>query len=282
VSGPQGGASFPRVVTARDVKRQWGMKTALAVQAAAATHVGRRKQNEDSHGVDLRHGLFLVADGMGGYEGGEVASSLAAGTMLDFVARDARDPEGTWPIRAQPGRSYDESLLAAAVRAAHLEIAARREAADDRLLSEMGSTVAAVLCRGAEAVVAHVGDSRIYRLRGKELRQLTRDHSLQAEMAAAGLSWPHRNVITRALGIPSNHTPDVARLELAPGDVFLLCSDGLYEVTPDATLAALLEESEPEVAARALVEEALRRGASDNVTVVVVRVQSSTSSATSP
>src|SRR5437868_4355795 len=103
------------------------MNPALTVHAAAATHVGRRSQNEDSHGIDVRHGLFLVADGMGGYEGGEVASSLAAGTMLDFIARDARDPDGTWPIKAQPGRTYEECLLAAAVRAAHLEIASQRD-----------------------------------------------------------------------------------------------------------------------------------------------------------
>lgn len=257
------------------------MKTPLTLVAAAETHVGRRSQNEDCHGVDLRHGLFLVADGMGGYEGGEVASSLAAGTMLDFIARDARDPDGTWPLKAQPGRSYDENLLAAAVRAAHLEIAARRDG-EERVLCEMGSTVAAVLCRGSDAVVAHVGDSRIYRLRGGELKQLTRDHSLQAEMAAQGLQWPHRNVITRALGIPSNHTPDVARLGLEEGDVFLLCSDGLYEVTPDAVLASLLSEKDLGRAARLLVEEALKRGASDNVTVVVLRAQSSESPSTSP
>jgi protein phosphatase len=131
-------------------------------------------------------------------------------------------------------------------------------------------------------VVAHVGDSRIYRLRGGALQQLTRDHSLQAELAAAGLSWPHRNVITRALGIPSNHTPDVSRVVLEPGDSFLLCSDGLYEVTPDAVLAELLGDADLDRAARALVEEALRRGASDNVTVVVVRVQSSPSATASP
>jgi PPM family protein phosphatase len=258
------------------------MNPPLTVHAAAATHVGRRSQNEDSHGIDLRHGLFLVADGMGGYDGGEVASSLVAGTMLDFIARDARDPDGTWPIRAAPGRTYDESLLAAAVRAAHLEIAARREPLEENPLREMGSTVAAVLCRDHHAVLAHVGDSRIYRLRGGTLTPLTRDHSLQAEMAAQGLSWPHRNVITRALGIPSNHTPDVARLELLPGDVFLLCSDGLYEVTPDAVLAELLACGDPEAAARALVTEALGRGASDNVTVVVLQVQSSESPSTSP
>lgn len=260
------------------------MNAPLRLEAAAATHVGRRSQNEDSHGVDLRHGLFLVADGMGGYEGGEVASSLAAGAMLDFIARDARDPEGTWPIRAHAGRSYGENLLAAAVRAAHLEIAAHRARTDfaDNPLSEMGSTVAAVLARGRDAVLAHVGDSRIYRLRGGALEQLTRDHSLQAEMAAAGLSWPHRNVITRALGIPSNHSPDVRRLPLEPGDVFLLCSDGLYEVTPDAVLAAHLAEPDLSRAAQALVDEALRRGASDNVTVVLFRAQSSPPASSSP
>lgn len=255
----------------------------LSLDAAAATHTGRRSQNEDSHAVDLRHGLFLVADGMGGYEGGEVASSLAAGTMLDFVARDARDPEGTWPIPAQAGRSYGESLLAAAVRAAHLEIFQRR-GAEGEPLSQMGSTVAALLCRGSAAALAHVGDSRVYRLRGGALSQLTADHSLQAELAAQGLAWPHRNVITRALGIPSNHTPDVARLDLAVGDVYLLCSDGLYEVTPEPVLAELLGgPGGAAAAARALVEEAVRRGAHDNVTAVVVRVQPGSSSpSTSP
>ena len=251
------------------------MDTPLTLDAGAATHVGRRKQNEDSHGVDRRHGLFVVADGMGGYDGGEVASSLAAGTLLDFVAREARDPEGTWPIRSDRSRSYEENLLAAAIRAAHLEIAERRNASleTDRPLGEMGSTVAAVLGRGTTAVLAHVGDSRIYRLRGGTLEQLTADHSMQAEMAAHGIHWPHRNVITRALGIPLHHDPDLARLALVPGDAFLLCSDGLYEVTPEAVIAARLLEGTAEEAARALVAEAVSRGAHDNVTAVVVKVR---------
>lgn len=245
------------------------MGTTLEVDAGAFTHVGRRSQNEDSHAVRPTLGLFLVADGMGGYEGGEVASALTSASMCEFIEANQRDPEGTWPCKADRARSYEENLLRAAAQLAHREIAVRRLG----VLREMGSTVAAMLCRGARAVVGHVGDSRVYRLRQGALEALTRDHSMQAEAAAQGFHWPHRNVITRALGIDGRHDADLRTLALEPGDVFLLCSDGLYEVMPEAEVASLLAQGSAAQTAQALVEAAVQRGASDNVTAVVVRVR---------
>jgi PPM family protein phosphatase len=231
---------------------------------------GRRATNQDALCEAPPLGLFAVADGMGGYEGGEVASSLTVAAIEGLVERCARDPEGTWPVKARRPLSPDENLLRAAVVAAHQAIGARREGA----LSQMGSTVVAVLVRPAHLVVAHVGDSRLYRLRGERVEALTRDHSLWAELAAQGpvgprASFPYRNVITRALGLPGSSEADVATHAVEPGDRLLLCSDGLYDPLDDARLAASLRLA-PEVACEHLVQAAFDAGSTDNITALVV------------
>jgi serine/threonine protein phosphatase PrpC len=238
----------------------------VALDFGAATDVGGRMNNEDNLLVDPSLGLFLVADGMGGYEGGEVASQQAVESIRDFIARNQRDPGGTWPCREDRRRSFEENLLAAAIARAHEDLAVRRVGA----LAEMGSTIVALLAVPRRTVVAHVGDSRAYLLRNGRLEQLTVDHSLQAEMHSHGVSFPYRNVITRALGV-ANHSPDLLPVEMIGGDALLLCTDGLYEAVPEGELAGLLAASPASRAARALVERALALGARDNVTVVVVR-----------
>lgn len=235
------------------------------------SHVGRRSNNEDALLEARALGLFAVADGLGGYEGGEVASKLTVSTLEHFVAANQRDPQGTWPIREQKSRTFEENLLAAASVAAHREISARRTGS----LSQMGSTVVAALLRGERLTVMHCGDSRIYRLRDGVVSALTTDHSVWAEMEAAGLAgaranFQWKNQITRALGLEGHSSADVATFEVKRGDVYLLCSDGLYDPLAEPRLQEGLG-LDPESACRDLVSAAFEAGSHDNITGVVVR-----------
>jgi serine/threonine protein phosphatase PrpC len=233
--------------------------------------VGRRSNNEDALLDAPALGLFAVADGLGGYEGGEIASKLTVSVLESFVIANQRDPQGTWPIRELKSRTFEENLLAAAGAAAHREISARRVGA----LREMGSTVVAALVRGQQLTVMHCGDSRIYRLRAGEVTPLTRDHSVWAEMEAAGLAgdranFAWKNQITRALGLEGHSTADVATFEARRGDVYLLCSDGLYDPLAAPRLLTGLSLA-PEAACNDLVNAAFEAGSHDNITGVVVR-----------
>lgn len=253
---------------------------ALALEHAAASHVGRRDNNEDAVCVAPEHGLFAVADGMGGYAGGEVASAIVAHTLHSCFSR-ARAGAGTGTGTGtgtgaggvvDAGDDSGAQLITMAVRQAHDDVRARKVGA----LAEMGSTVAALVVRDGHAVIAHVGDSRVYRLRDGVLAQLTCDHSLAEEMRAAGGhvgdDFPYRNVITRAIGMREGARVDVVVSSLEAGDVFLLCTDGLTEGLDDDELAALLT-APPVTAAPALVRAAYDAGGRDNITAVVVRVR---------
>jgi len=245
------------------------------VESAAATHTGRRANNEDSFACCPELGLFAVADGIGGYEGGEIASRLVADSLAELVARTHRDPDATWPYAADPRRTLSENLLLAGVRFANRRVLERKQGP----LSQMGSTVAALLCEDGEAVVCHLGDSRVYRLRDGVLAQLTRDHSLYAELQARGADlppkeqYPHANVITRALGMADAISPDFWREPLRADDRFMLCSDGLVERLGPDEIAALLADARPARACRQLVDAAYEAGGKDNITCVVVRVR---------
>ncbi len=245
----------------------------MHLSSHAATHIGRRKNNEDAYARVPDLGLYGVADGMGGYEGGEVASGLAVKALTDFLARVRRDPDGTWPCREDKQRSLMENLVRAAALEAHRAIAEQRAG----LLSQMGATLAMVVCDGTRLAVAHVGDSRVYRLRGGVLTQLTRDHSVWEELKAAGRAPPERanfqfkNQITRALGIEGSHRADSSVHELLAGDTFLMCSDGLYDPVGDEAIATALAATSPEEACETLVVGAYDAGGSDNITGVVLR-----------
>ncbi len=246
----------------------------LKITYAGQTHTGRRKNNEDALLTRPDLGLFAVADGMGGYEGGEVASRAVVEAVEGFFRRTADDPDATWPFALDRAISWAENLLRVAVHLANKAVFARKEGN----LRRMGSTVAALLLSDGAASVGHVGDSRVYRLRDDALEQLTRDHSLYEEVAAASESppsradYPYANVITRALGTPCPD-PDLRREPLRPGDLFLLCSDGLTEKLADDELASIMEGDHLDRAVTNLVEAALESGARDNVTVVLVRVE---------
>jgi len=273
----------------------------LTIDAAALTTRGRRPNNEDSFCLEPALGLFAVADGMGGYEGGEVASRVAVTTLRDFYVRERTDGESTWPFGIDRGLTLGENRLAVAIRLAHREVVAQKVGP----LAMMGSTVAAIALDGIaipgpsagpvrdggagaapptsiDAIVAHMGDSRVYRLRAgaAAVEALTRDHSLWAELEAARApdlppreSFHLAHVITRALGMEGAPLPDVKRVPLALGDTLLLCTDGVTEKMDDARLAAWLAAPTAEAACRGVVEEAYERGGRDNITALVVRVR---------
>jgi len=244
------------------------------IESAACSHVGRRKNNEDALCVEPALGLYVVADGMGGYEGGEIASRLVVETLSEFFARNAEDAEVTWPEGIDPSASLEENLLRVGVQLADLEVRLRKQGE----LAQMGSTVAALVLREGRAILAHVGDSRVYRLREGELVQLTRDHSLRNMMERLeGAPLPPerfqhmKHVITRAIGQSGDATPDLATHEARSGDVFLLCTDGLSDVIPESEITHWLQKR-PDVAAERLVCAAYRAGGADNITALVVRM----------
>lgn len=247
----------------------------MKLHSHARTHVGRRDNNEDSLFSDSSLGLFAVADGLGGYEGGEVASQLAIQTLVEFVKRNQADAEATWPYALDPGLSFEENMAIAAARLAHERIAGRRTGK----LAQMGSTLALLLASHDDsATVAHIGDSRVYRLRHGRLQRLTIDHSFYEELLRTGEpnlpprhEFPYTNIITRALGISG--PAEVQTIDLAPGDVYLLCTDGLTEVVDETRIAQVLATQPLDTACRTLVEAAYDDGGKDNITAVVVRCE---------
>jgi serine/threonine protein phosphatase PrpC len=245
----------------------------MRIESAGLTHIGRRPQNEDAYCVRPELGLYVVADGLGGQEGGEIASQCVVDAFTQFRERLARDAEATWPHKVDPRRSPEENLLEACTALAQRAVVSRRVGP----LREMGSTVVALALGRHGAAVAHVGDSRLYRLRGGQLEALTRDHSVTEEMRAAGLEPPPRgqsafgHIITRALGT-DRAEPSVQALELRPGDVYLLCSDGLYEPLGAEGLTSRLSSGSSSEVCEALVSGAYEAGGRDNITAVVLRV----------
>ena len=242
----------------------------MQLETYALSIAGRRANNEDAICARPDLGLFVVADGMGGYEGGEVASAIAVDSITELVRRTAGDADCTWPYRIDPTRSIVENEVLVATRLANERITARRSGE----LAEMGSTVVVLRLEDDHAVFGHVGDSRLYRLREGTVAQLTIDHSLAAQLEASGMpvaeNFQWRHVVTRALGTHVGE-PDIQCVALHPGDVFLLCSDGLSEVLAPDAIAPLLAR-EPEAACRALVDAAYAAGSRDNISAIVVRV----------
>lgn len=246
----------------------------MQLDAFAMSITGRRAHNEDAVCARPDLGLFIVADGMGGYDGGEVASQVAVTAIEELVARTAGDADVTWPYRADPRIDPVASELAVATRLADARIGVAKVGP----LAQMGSTVVAIRLDAARglAAIGHVGDSRAYRLRGGCLDRLTIDHSLWEELVAGGASpverdaFPYRHVITRALGTPRAE-PSLRVEAVATGDVFLLCSDGLSEVLADEEIVAALARPAA-IACRALVDAAYAAGSKDNISAVVVRV----------
>jgi len=240
--------------------------------------VGRkRKGNEDSVHVNADQNLFVVADGMGGHAAGEVASKVAAESINEFVCLTSGDEEITWPFGLDENISYDGNRLKTAIRYANRKVL---EATKEKSEYEgMATTVAAVLVDGDTANLAHVGDSRVYLLRGQEITQLTSDHSWVNEQIQSGVisadqarSHPLRNVVTRALGGKPDLQVDMQFHRIQPGDFLLLCSDGLTTMVPDDEIAKVVEAAEGDLerAAKGLVAAANAHGGEDNITVLLL------------
>ncbi len=251
----------------------------IPVQVAGETNVGRkRNHNEDSFTIIEEENLYLVADGMGGHASGEIASQLAIETIRNFFQATGEDPDATWPYKMDKTRKYEENRLVTGIKLANLRIfeAAQAEAK----YRGMGTTVTAVFFVQEGVYVAHVGDSRIYRFRDGQIEQLTEDHSLLNDyMKMKKLTpeeiekFPHKNVIVRALGMKETVKVDANFEKPKPGDLYLLCSDGLSGMVPDPETNEIVQKNGHDISLTAtkLVQAANDHGGLDNITVLLVR-----------
>lgn len=239
----------------------------------------RRTSNEDSYCTRADLGLFVVADGMGGHVAGEVASRIVVDAIEAFVTETVdADLQSTWPHAFDLGLGVDGNRLKGAFHLANQRLA--REVADSQDLRGMATTASALLLAAEySAVLAHVGDSRIYLLRSGRLERMTQDHSWVEEQVRAGLlsptearQHPWRNVVTRALSGGEDPEIDIRTVTLHPSDRVLLCSDGLSSVVPDARIEQVLAAHPvPADACQVLVDEANEAGGPDNVTTLIVQ-----------
>ena len=248
--------------------------------AHGASHPGRVRQiNEDAWRADAALGLFVVADGMGGHNAGEVASSLAIEALHGFIRKTSEDSDFTWPFGIDPKQSYRANRLATAVRLANRRVFKAGESRDE--YTGMGTTVVAVLAEGPEIAVAGVGDSRVYSFLNGALTQITSDDSWVAAMAAEGLvpepvpsNHPMRHVLTSVVGAREALEVQIIERTLADGETLLLCSDGLHgELDAQGMAAVLGREPDAARAAELLVQTVLEGRAADNVTALVLRYQ---------
>ena len=244
--------------------------------AHGVTHPGRvRKTNEDRYDVDPALGVFVVADGMGGHNAGEVAAALAVETIMAFMRRTHEGDDVTWPYGIDRNLTFHANRLITAVRLANRRVFRTAESRDD--LSGMGTTVVAGLVDGAECVYVSVGDSRIYSIIDGTITQLTTDDSWVATLQSAGAlapgeRHPMRHVLTNVIGAREQVEVEVGERTLRDGERLLFCTDGLHGEISDEQAAALLSRHpDAEAAAEALVAAVLKQRARDNVTALVVR-----------
>jgi serine/threonine protein phosphatase PrpC len=252
----------------------------LKVSAAASTHPGlRRDGNEDAYCLRPDLGLYVVADGMGGHSAGEVASRIAADTIEEAIQSTVgADPTSTWPVPYQINLSLEGNRLHMALVLANRRVGAAIAAND--AYRGMATTASAVLVTGDQAVVAHIGDSRVYRSRGGVLEQITSDHSWVGEQVRAGIMTvadarrhPWRNVVTRAVTGGDDPQVDVTPLTLQAGDRLLVCSDGLSSVASHEDITAIMgRDAAPAAICEALIACANDAGGPDNITVIVLDV----------
>lgn len=237
--------------------------------AAAVTDRGRKRpSNEDAYGFSVEAGVYVVCDGMGGAAAGEIASTIAVDEILRLMTE--RKPEEQAPL---------PDAAESAISAANKAIFTRAQR--NHRLNGMGTTMVVMTTHEQHVWVLNIGDSRCYRMRQGHLEQLTRDHSLVEEQVRLGrmtpreaLHSPFKNVITRALGTQLRVTPDVFEFEAEPGDLFMLCSDGLTRELSDPVIEGLMQsELSLEKLSTQLVEAAKKSGGHDNITCLLVRAQ---------
>ncbi|MET4578328.1 Stp1/IreP family PP2C-type Ser/Thr phosphatase [Ottowia thiooxydans] len=246
----------------------------MQFECSALSDVGRhRSNNEDAVLVAAEYGLVVLADGMGGYNAGEVASAMAVDLIASGLTPSLEKTGGVPDVRSL--RRAMEVCVSNANRA--IFDAARTE----ENCAGMGTTLVLAAAHGTSLLIGHAGDSRAYRWREGALMQLTRDHSLLQEQLDSGIITPeeaavspHRNLVTRALGVEESVLLDIQTFSILPGDTYLLCSDGLTDMLTDQQIAEVLE-SVPQIELRAtrLVERANANGGHDNVTVALMQAE---------
>lgn len=257
-----------------------GDKPAVRIGAWGGTDVGlRRERNEDAYFVDDTLQLYIVADGMGGHVGGGLASKMAVATITDTIRQLAADPDATVDESGFSLQGTDPaSILRFAVQSASRAIF--RRSVKEPELKGMGTTAVVVWIRGTTAYVANVGDSRCYLMRRDKIRQVTIDHSLVGEQMRAGIlseqdARVHRlkNIITRSVGFQDVVEVDIEELSLRSQDRFLLCSDGLTNMVPNEALMEISLKHAPAQAGQRLIDVANESGGEDNITLVLVTVE---------
>jgi serine/threonine protein phosphatase PrpC len=248
--------------------------------AFGMTHAGKvRDRNEDAFGSFPDDRLFVVADGMGGHRAGEVASHMAVEELSEFFRAFHADPRQPWPHPVERRQNLGTNLLRVGLKVANDKIRAAADA--DPARARMACTAVALAVGDAQVSIVHAGDARAYRLRGGELKQMTTDHSILQEMIAArpGMTdteiaaFAHRNVVTRALGSKAVLDPGVYANKFQPGDLFLLCSDGLWNGVSDRRISEILRSTpDLEAGCQLLIDASNEAGGLDNITVLLVRI----------
>lgn len=251
----------------------------LRIKSFGTTDVGLlRTHNEDCFDADDQNQVYIVADGMGGHNHGEVASRVAVDSIREYIAQSV-DRDGTLPIGYDANLFQHSNRLKRSIQVAHDRVlTAIRE---DGTLLGMGTTIVGAMLDNGILALAHVGDSRGYRLRDGRLELLTQDHTWVNEQVVAGYlsedqakSHPLKNVVTRALGGDNEIVVDVVETEAKAGDLFLLCSDGLTTMLTDQEIHERMSADETlDVICRRMVDDANARGGFDNVTVLLMQVE---------
>ena len=253
----------------------------MNIIAAGMSDVGQqREHNEDSFCILPEYDLFIVADGMGGHRAGDVASKMATHTIASFFQATSKE-DATWPFHFDPHLSVEENRLITGIKVANKRIF--EASSRFREVHGMGTTVVGALFsrERSRMYLAHVGDSRAYRVRKGEITQLTRDHSLlndyllvMPDMTQEQRDELPKNVITRALGMQDSVVVDLVPETPQADDMYVLCSDGLSGMITDEGICQLVTDAAGDVhaAARALIEQANANGGEDNITVVILKV----------
>jgi protein phosphatase len=250
----------------------------LRIEVAGQTDVGRKRtHNEDNFAIMAEYGLYVVADGMGGHASGEIASKMAVDTLHEFFAATADDPERTWPYKMDRAKGYEENRLVTGIKLCNLRI--YEQAQRNSRQRGMGTTIATLFAVEDGVYIAHVGDSRVYRIRNEQIDQLTEDHSLLNDYKKMKkltdeeiANFPHKNVIVRALGMKDTVKVDTRFESPRAGDAMLLCSDGLCGPLSDQQMLDILR-SAPDLpsASNLLIQAANENGGPDNITCVIAR-----------
>lgn len=256
------------------------MDLSQVLEIASCTDPGMvRSHNEDSIAADPASGLVVLADGMGGYNAGEVASGMAT-TVITTEIRQLLAKVRPYDVDPESNKIIAGQMVREQVMKANTSI--YQAAQSQPQYAGMGTTLVVCLFYDNKALVAHLGDSRLYRMRDGTLKQVTRDHSLLQEQIDSGLITAeqakhaqHKNLVTRALGIDPAVEPEIREYETRPGDIYLLCSDGLCDMVTDEDISMTLEVlgANLKLAAQQLVQMANDNGGKDNVSVILVRVQ---------